>query len=450
MEGIGKKKKLAEQVLYGLGSSFTNTFVLMLVAYYLMYFMTDVLGINTYVAAALNTAISWIKILTMIAAGVIIDGIVLKWGKYRSWCMLGAIGVLVALPLMYTNFGLSQGMTIVIFMAMYVVQMLAYNTMWVAQRSLVGVMSRTSQDGIALNSISSIAGSIGGILYGVIGSRIIAMFSGDSTYAYTALIYGVFLVVGNLVLFIISRPYEKAASPAQASEKPKQQKIGIVTMLKSLRGPMIPYFISMTIANAQSGFFTTLLAYFSASVLGDPLLLTTAISFGSIGGLFGAWFVRPICKRMSSKKAFIMYLLVNCVLYVLIAFWGKTATAFLAIYTAIGFMNSFIGVLLPTFANDIADYSAMNGNASARAFVQAMGGTSIRIGSMISTAIASFGVAMIGYSAGMQMTESLTNSLTNLLAFGPAAFCLVAAVFFLFYRIDETALNQYRKEKFGE
>jgi Na+/melibiose symporter-like transporter len=74
-------------------------------------------------------------------------------------------------------------------------------------------------------------------------------------------------------------------------------------------------------------------------------------------------------------------------------------------------------------------------------------GTSTRLGSLISSSIASFGLAALGYVKGTEPTEKMLKGITALMAIGPATVCLLCCVFMLFYKVNEKELNEYRIRK---
>ena len=104
-------------------------------------------------------------------------------------------------------------------------------------------------------------------------------------------------------------------------------------------------------------------------------------------------------------------------------------------------------MLIPVFANDIADYKEMKGETDARAVIQSIAGTTIRFGSALSATIASFSLAAVGFSATAEITPAIIGSITYLMAFAPAAVCILSALCFIFYKVDEKELDIYRAEK---
>ena len=453
--GVVKAKstlKLSEKLGYGGGGLFVYCFYLQFQAYYMMIFLTDVLGFNAYIAATIYTATQIIKVITMIVGGTVIDSTNLKLGKYRSWILIGAILVSIFSVLMFWKFNIPTVAAVALFVIVYIIQSFGYNIMWTANRAMVGPMSKTSDDAVSLAGVAQAASTLGGIVYGLIGVPLLTAFSSTGQgYGLTEMVYSVLILLGTAVMMAVTKKYDRPQTEKDADVVKSSKKAGRVsfgTMLKSLRGPMIPYFFAFTLGTAQQGFFFALLTYFTTYVLNNPQVMGYALTCYSVAGFFGALLARPLCAKFNKKAVYIAATAASAVLYFLIRVIGGQAAGFLVIYTCIGFIGSFAGVLLPAFANDLADYQEMKtGEASARAFVQSIAGVTIRLGGLISTSIAAFGLASIGYQKGVEMTDSMLSSITNLMAVGPALFCAAAVIVFLFYHVSESELDEFRAKK---
>ncbi|MEL7649509.1 MAG: MFS transporter [Sedimentibacter sp.] len=433
---------------YGMSTQFVNTFYLMLVAYFLMYFLTNVLGVSTLLAATIYTITQWAKVVMMIFAGVIVDAVSLKSGKYRPWMLIGSSVLLISLPLMYTNFGLNQNAASAVFVVFYIIHIIAYSLLWTAQRSIVGPMSKNSADVISLTTAAQFGTSLGSVLYGLAGTAILGFFAKNGQeYALTAIVYCLLILGGNIYMYLTTKDYDVSETDSKNSKFKKTERVGFIEMFKSLKGPMIPYFIAMVFGSAQSGFFFALLAYYTKYVLNNPAALGMSLTLGGIFSVAGTFAVRPLCNKIGQKKTYIISTFLSAILYVLIAYLGNTTVPFLILRTAVSFMGVFSGALLPAFANDIADYNEMNGEKPARGFIQSIAGTTVKFGSMISTAVASFGLAAIGFSAKTVPTAEVLSGMTRLMAIGPAVVCLIACVIFLFYKVDENELDKFREDK---
>ena len=89
----------------------------------------------------------------------------------------------------------------------------------------------------------------------------------------------------------------------------------------------------------------------------------------------------------------------------------------------------------------------MHGKDPARAFLMSIGGTTIRLGYALSTTIAAFGLAAIGYVTGVEVTAAMGTKIILLMVAGPAALALLSAVSMFAYKVDEKELEKYRAER---
>lgn len=438
-----KGLKSSQVILYGFFGMFLNTFYLMFLAYNRLYYLTNVLKLSTTISAVVNSLATWGNVVTMLMAGVLIDKINFKSGKYRTWTLVGGIIMALSFPLMFSDLNLSQGAAGALFVVLFVVQSIGYNCLWVAERSLVGPMSANSKDANALAMSAQQGSTIGSLVYGVLSTPLMSLL-GDS-YTLSALLYGLFILGGTIGIFFLAKPYDSTAAVVAAAPKKEAQPKG--SMLKALTGPTIPFCIAMILSNCHLGFFMTLLAHFTTYVLNDPTVLGISVVVGAVASLLGAWFSSIVCNKMGKKMAFIIFTIVTGLMYVLIALIGKTSIPFLIIRVAIGAFSVVGGMLIPVFANDIADYNLMKTGVDNRAIIQSISGTTIRLGTALSTTIASFGLAMVGYDAAAEITPAVINGITGLMAYGPALVCVLSAVAFIFYRIDEKELDAWRASR---
>ena len=436
--------KTSKVILYGFFGMFLNTFYLMFLAYNRLFYLTDVLQLGTSIAATVNTLSVWGNVVTMILAGGIIEKFTFKMGRFRPWAVIGGLLVGVGFTLLFSDLGLSQGAAGVLFVVMFVIQSIGYNVLWVAERSLVGPMSTTGADANSLAMAAQQGSTLGGLIYGVVNPYIMGMV-GDS-YTITALIYGLFIVGGTWGIFMLAKDYDNAAS-VSVMQKTTKQAAAKGSLIKEMTGPVIPFFFAMILNNMHLGFFMTLLAYFTTYVLNDPVILSISVTAGSAAGLVGAWLSKIICNKMGKKKAFVYFSILTGILYILIAYIGTTSIPFLIIRVAIGCFSVVGGMLIPVFANDIADYNVMKYGKDNRAMIQSISGTTIRFGSALSASVCSFALVAIGYDGASEMTPELIGAITNLMAFAPAAVCVVSALIFIFYHIDEKELDTWRAER---
>ncbi len=444
-----------ELFMYAFGSMFCTGPNQNFINYLFLFFMTDIAGISTVVAASVYTICDVLKSIHAQLSGVLIDYVDLKWGKYRSWFIIclfvtAAFSGAIFLPYRFEN----EIVYAVVLVVLFTIATFSYNLNWTAHRSLVGLMSRNSTDNVTFVSWSWAAAMASGLLYGTCNSVILEKFSfaGKYQYALVEYLWVILVIIGSTMLINLSKKYDipgrytKVQNKASAN---KGERVGLLEMLKTLTGPGLAFFSTGIIANVQSGFFYALLAYYTTYVLNDPAAMGYAVIVNYVGGMIGSMITPTITKNWTRKRTYITGLSCQCVCYCLMFFFGNTATGFLAIRLLIGIFNSAAGgISSPAITNDLADYYEMKGSSRARGFIQALNGTAIQVGKLVSSAISSFGLAIIGYDASQPITDTMIQSISIMMVVGPAVVTLLASlVLGFFYNLDEKAIAEYRASR---
>ena len=355
MEKEKRTLKFSEIFGFGAGGMFTYGFQLMITGYYLLYYMTDIAGFSTVLAASLYSTIQIIKMVTMLFSGVIIDAINFRSGKYRTWVLVSGIGLGLFFPLSFFYYPLPQSVYVVVFMIIYTLQTLFYNVGWTAMRAVIGKVAKNKADVVALNTSAQSAGTISSILYGYIGYPIlgIALWAGTKqAYGCASAIYGLTIILGAIYMFCAFGKYEHQADEAAPVKK---QRTGFFEMFKALKGPMVPFFCSYSFSAASVGFFMTLLVYYTTYVLNDPAAAAKSLSWNAIVGLIGCLITPWLTKRLSKKAIHVGGMILSAVGYVALALFGSKALPFIAIRAAINLVGCPSTCVMSDVCNDIGD-----------------------------------------------------------------------------------------------
>ena len=405
-----QKKTISKLFSYGYGlGEFGFTFFNFLVAYYLMYYLTDVLCLPMLTAAAIYSAVQWVEVATMLASGIVIDKAQLKGGKYRPWIIMGSVVCAVSTVIFFTDFHLSKTLSAIIFTIAYFCCYCGYNTMWVAYRALLNPLCKSAKDSVVITTSASQMSSIAGLIFSAVGAKLLYGFASIHTgYTVSAIAYGCLMVVCMLIVAHLVKPYDRAA-PDQNAHK--------VTMKELFRGinrNTIVFFLAVTFREAVQTIFPTLLVYYFTYTMGHPEWMSVYITTITITTLVGYSFADKLAVRFGKRTMFLVSSLVSCAALALINLTGNL-TQFLALIVVYMFCSIFSGAMIPAFMNDIAVFNEANYGLRGHAFSAAIGGGAIRLSQVVGGALASFGLLSIGYSGSGVMPESIAPKVTGLM-----------------------------------
>lgn len=429
---------------YGMGE-FGFTFFLMFIAYHLMYFMTDVLNMPAGIAAVTYTTIQWFEGITMVLAGVLIDRVNIKWGRYRPWMLGGAVVCMVCTIAFFVDPRLSVAGDVIYFSVFYFLAYSGYNLMWVSFRSIIGPLSMTAKDNVSLTTCSAQMGSLAGLLFSFFGAAVLYSFTDLKTgYVFCAAACGVLMVGGMLISTTVCKKYDNSQTQLAYN---RQEKMTLKQMLKSVNKPVAILFLAVAFRESISTLLPSLLVYYFKYVMGDASLLSVYMLVVSFSVLFGQFFAENAARKFGKQKMYIVSCIISVTVILSINFIGTNVTAFMVLMGIDSFSRTFSGTMLPAFMNEIADYNDYVKGLHTRSFVISLGGTALRMASIIGGAFASFGLSSLGYQSGMTATPEFCTNLTRLMTFSSAICIGIAGIVFLFYPLNSKVMDKIYAEK---
>lgn len=280
---------------YGMGE-FGFTFFNFFVAYYLMFYLTDVLLLPISVAAVLYSAIQWVEGILMLVAGIVIDRSSSRAGKYRPWVRWGSVICALFTVLFYSNFHLGTTASVVLFTVFYILCYVGYNIMWVAYRTLLDPMSDTPADTIKNSTAASQMGSLAGVIFSVVGPGILHGFpTMQMGYTVSALIYGFIMITCANIVCAFARKKDVGGEAAMQAAPSLRE------LFRSFNGQFLILFLSITFVGSTNTILPSLLVYYCDRVIGDPAWLTSYMLVITFTGLFG-YFIAPHLSIKFGKK----------------------------------------------------------------------------------------------------------------------------------------------------
>lgn len=428
---------------YGIGE-FGFTFFNFFVAYYLMYYLTDVLLLPIGVAAFLYSAIQWVEGILMLVAGVLIDRSASRAGKYRPWVLWGSVLCAVSSVLFYMNFHVGTTAAVVLFAIFYTVCYMGYNVMWVGFRTLLDPMSKTPEETILNASASAQMGSLAGVVFSVIGTRLLYGFPTiQAGYTVSALIYGFIMVACMSIVCIFAGKKDVGSVPVEQAPPPS-----IRELLRSINGQFLVLFFAVTFREAANTILPTLLVYYFDHVIGDPSWMDGYMLIITFTGLFGYFISPSLAIRFGKKKMFLFSCAIGALALLMVNMFGHNKILFMSMMVIYTFGGLFSGGMIPVFMNDLAVFNESNYGVRGHAFSSSIGGCAIRFSQVIGGALAAFGLARIGYRAETEFTSAMGGRITGLMTFGCIAVLFVSAVFISMYKLEGDTLSKaYKKEK---
>ena len=420
---------------------------------YAQFFLTDIAFFPTTVVASI---LFFGRILDAISAppiGGLIERSNPKRGKYRPWLVLGSVLTLVFNVIIFINWNgasepvIAKAVTACIVYALFCA---STNLVYTAFTSLNSSLTTDPQERVKLSSLRNQGGSIGKILAGYLLLPMVYFF-GHSTertargFFLTAVVTSIILVIGYLNLAKAVGNRDAVASAT--ANAPAAEKLSAKNTLKLVltNRPLLCLFGSDVLRLLAYLVTLSIFPYFFIYVAKNPDAAPMLFGTTSIAMLVGATLIRFLTRKMSKRNVYILGMAILGVSFVVASVF-KANTYVMVGALVVGFVGYAFGSTVTTaMYTDVVDYGAVKYGVNARAIYFSMFQLSIKVSAIFSTGIAGFGMAIIGYKAGVEPTAQVISGINFICLALPIALAALSILLLLFYNLNDKRMTEIRE-----
>lgn len=400
MEKVYKRNRFT----YGLGTV-GRDMVYTMISMYLMFYLTDVLSLDTGVLWWVTAIILGARIFDALndpVMGVIVDNTHTKWGKYKPWILTGVIAAGILTVLLFVDFKLTGAAYIVLFGVLYVLWGITYTMNDISYWSMMPSLSKSQSEREIIGSIARICASVG--LFAVVTlvvpiTTTLAEVVGSLQKAY---------LVFTIILVVIMWVFQSITLLGVKEDKMPGQKAEHTTLKEMVKvifknDQLLVTAISMALF--MIGYMTTTSfgIYYFKYVYGDEgmySIFAVVLGVSQIVAMVSFSFLTKIMKRKS------LYLLATAMVvvgYIIFFFAPNTTMLYIGIAGVLLFIGeAYIQLMMLMFLTDSVEYGEWkfgkrNGSVtlSIQSFINKLGG-----------AIANGVVGAIVIVSGMKTAET--------------------------------------------
>lgn len=454
-EKKGKPKKLSTTLKYFFGVGDAG-FVLMsnVETFYFMTFLTDLAGFGAGIAGLINSVFTTVDACLSWLYGGIINGTKAKrWGRYRSWLIIVPWMVPFLYALMFLRVSDNEMLSAVVIIAAAILSHVVWNFGYVANATLISVVGKTPEDKATLASSRATWNNIGGLLFSYLGlpfATLLAGYVGEKNkFAAVAFCLGILMVVTYFAHFKMTDGYEEIGEEQQIQKGNDKTKVTIPEMFASLfKNPPLMVLMLADLAKWCVKFVTAASAiYYFRDAAGSPGLMKQYTLCVSLGAIIGAFSMRYIARKLSSRTTMILS-------------YGGMAVAMFLIYVM--YANPFMVIALMTIAHifygiafaaspalyaDTVVYATWKTGRDASGWIMGLQNLPLKVGVFMRGVILSSCLVAVGWQSGVVLEGSARQGMTIAFAVVPAILCVIGMVLLIFgFKITREKVAQYQAE----
>ncbi len=350
--------KNANKFTYGLGTV-GRDMVYTLISMYLMFYLTDVLNLDTGV-------LWWVTAIIMAARvfdafndpimGVIVDNTWTKWGKFKPWILTGALLSSVITVLLFVDFGLTGSAYILVFGVLYVSWGICYTMNDISYWSMLPTLSQDLREREQIGSIARICASVG--LFAVVSlvvpiTEMLGEMTGSLQKGY--LVFALILVVIMLVFQSITLIGVKEPKGRQTEKEHTSLKELVRIIFKN--DQLLVTAIAMALF--QIGYCTTtgFGLYYFKYVYGDEGIYSIFAVILGVSQIIAMSVFPMFAKKFPRKNLYSAATLLVFAGYVIFFFAPTNTMLFIGIAGLLLFAGqAFIQIMVLMFLTDSVEY----------------------------------------------------------------------------------------------
>ncbi|TGE37465.1 sugar transporter [Desulfosporosinus fructosivorans] len=442
----GLKKSIIN--LYGLPSFGFQLFVNMEVFYFAA-FLTDFAKLPMALVGTVLMITSIFDILWVPTAGVILEKSNMRWGKYRSWLLVGPPFAALFFILQFSKIG-SPTVNAIIITVGFVVSHLIWNIFYAGHVALNSSMTTVREERIAMSTNRGMFNSLGAIAFSLIGMKmILALGEGNPAMGYTltVVITGAVMIASYYTLFFMTKDYAFHGTTVQSGKPAEKMPIGEMLKQIIVNPPLIGLMLGELGRYLGRFVIFGLAFYYFKYVVNNLVVIAIFMTGLNVVCFVGALIANPIAKKFGERNTYILSL--SIFIIGLFAVWAlpMNYVSFMIImfiaYLGYG-MPDALGVVM---YSSTVDYGEWKTGKNARGFIMSLISFPIKVAILVRSVIITAVLVGAGYVANMQATPVLIESIKNGLTLVPAVIMLVGLFFIIFlYKITPASLSQMQKE----
>ncbi|MFD0716595.1 glycoside-pentoside-hexuronide (GPH):cation symporter [Paenibacillus sp. GCM10027626] len=430
---MGKQVSWKERISYGLGDTASNM-VFQMITMYLMFFYTDVYGLNVAAVGTLFLVARVIDAFDSPIIGVLIDRTDTRWGKSRPYFLWLAVPFAIVAVLTFTTPDFSDTGKLVYAYATYITLGILYAAINLPLTSLLTSMTSNSGERTVVNSVRMIFGQLGGLIVSVGALPLVAFFGGGNQrqgFLWTMVLFAAVAVVFFFMTFANTRERVQIAGGKQT--------VPFKESVKALKGNLpwwlllfinVFFWIAFTSKGQSTAFF---LKYNFGRE--DLIPLVNGLNVLMLAGI---GLMPLVASRIGKRNTSLLGMAVGAGSQ-LIVYAGAVMNSVPVIVGAAIIGNIGIGFaagLMYAMLADTVDYGEWKSGVRAQGLLTASSSFGVKFGMGIGGALAAWILATGNYVPnGTQAASGLAAIQFNFV-WTPFICFMVCVLLFLFYKID--------------
>lgn len=443
-----KRLKKLIIILYGL-PPFGFQLLINFELYYLTAFLTDYAKIPLDLVGTVLMITNTVDIIGVPLSGVVLEKTNMRWGKYRSWLLVGPPIAVFFFVLQFTKIGSSMTSAIIITIS-FIISHLLNNVYYSAHISMNSSLTTINEERIAMSSNRGIFNALGGLLFSLTSMPLILALGKSNAvngYTYAVIIGGIIMIACYYIFFYVTKDYSNYGVSTQASNS--AEKMSASEMVKQIvtNIPLLGLLFG-EIGRFLGRFIIFGMAFYYFKYVVNNLTVITMFFTGlTVVCIIGALIAKPLANKIGPRNTYMLSLFIFIVGLLVVWMLPMSHVSFMILMFISYFGYAIPDAIIVAMYASTVEYGEWKTGKNARGLIMSLINLPTKISILLRSIIITGVLASAGYVANMQPTAKLISGIKNGIALIPAIIMTISFVFIMFlYKITPNKLEQMQKE----
>lgn len=434
---VGEKLPLWRKVGYSfgeIGSQCSWT----LISSYLTVYYTDVVGLTPLVISAIMMIARIWDAINDPMFGAIAEKTRTRWGRFRPYILWGAPILALFNCLTFLNLDIADSWKAIWCGVTYIGCGMAYTAVNISTQCLANVMTTSNKERVSLNAFKGVGSGLIQMVISAVTMPMILKFGGGSAssargYFMSALVFSIVCIPCFWVC--VASTKEIIGANQNESKTVAQTMKELAYSFKYTWTDRNAVFMILAMFTFLTGLFGRIgiMAYYFIYILGNAALMAGFATAMSAGMLIVNFFAPVLLDHFSKKYVGALGCILEALCCVFFFIIGENQLTNLVVLS--GFLYgvcNFVSITCFTLSAEIIDDNWIRTGTRSDGVMVSCISFSTKMGNAIGGSIGVLALGAVGYVANAEsLSAQVLTRMDMVINFAPAAFFVVAAIFFL-------------------
>ncbi|MCL2203931.1 MAG: glycoside-pentoside-hexuronide (GPH):cation symporter [Defluviitaleaceae bacterium] len=429
------KMGLRKLLSYGAGD-FGLTACFSFLSGFILFFMTDYMGIRAGVAGTVLMLSRVLDALTDVWIGNAVDRTKSRFGKARPWLLVCALPFAVSFILLFSVPNLGPAGRLIWFIVLYnLTTTVFYAALVIPYDALIPLMTRNAASRIHCGVVRTIMSIVGGVAFVSLTMPVVNALGGDArAWRIWSVIVGLFMLLCVMIAFVLTR--ERYGGEKKTRDAPRTFTQSYKSLISN------KYWILLTMALVGSNIAVSITGagavFYFRYILGNENLMGLA-SLSMSATLVVVLFLVPVLSKRFSKGTLARISVLGGLAAPLVLMISPASLGLYVVRAAIHgvFTAPFVAVSF-AMAADVSDYGYWKTGMKCEGIVNTATGFGIKLGVGIGTGMLGWILELGGFVAdGYAQPDSARFALMFVMMGVPIIMAVINFGLLFFYRLDK-------------